>query len=266
MHYVRQIMLFTVNRVVICATIATIVVTQMRRDYATLEHVEGGLAIARSSLSNAIQQQAETTDEKIAALGENITKLRKAIESMETPQTTANAESGQTDETHYPDSVTCYGSDDQVNSSEPASVQNADEDITEEEIIEFLELIRDDDAEADLFRSMLDEEELAILAEKTTRIQDETEETLAKILENIPEPERKQVMEQMWFFNVINARVAEAEARLEMEHEQEMAVPLEERMRLIPPENLTEEEMEEFENIQRETRQFMQMLKEAARQ
>ena len=111
---------------------------------------------------------------------------------------------------------------------------------------------------------MLDEEELAILAEKTTRIQAETEEILAKILENIPEPERKQVMEQMWFFNVINARVSEGEARLEMEHEQEMAVPLEDRMRLIPPENLTEEEMEEFENIQRETRQFMRMLEEAA--
>ena len=185
---------------------------------------------------------------------------------METPQTTANAESGQTDETHYPDSVTCCGGDDQVNSSEPASVQNADEDITEEKIIKFLELIRGDDAEADLLRSMLDEEELAILAEKTTRIQAGTEEPLAKILENIPEPERKQVMEQMWFFNVINARVAEAEARLEMEHEQEMAVPLEERMRLIPPENLTEEEMEEFENIQRETRQFMRMLEESARQ
>ena len=56
MQSVRQIMLVTLCSIVICATIATIVVTQTRRDYATLEHVEEGLAIARSSLANAIQQ------------------------------------------------------------------------------------------------------------------------------------------------------------------------------------------------------------------
>ena len=269
-RYVRQIMLVTVCSVGICATIATIVITQTRKDYATLQHVEESLALARSSLANAIQQEAKATDEKIATLSEKIAALQKSIESLETPQTTAKAESGQTDETYYPDSVDCCSGDDQVNSSEdssePASVQNADEGITEEEIIEFLALIRDEDAEAHLFRSILDEDELAILAEKTTRIQAETEETLAKILENIPEPERKQVMEQMWFFNAINARVAESEAMMEMQIEQEMAVPLEERMTLVIPEGLTEEELEELENIQQETRQFMRMLEEAARE
>lgn len=265
-QYVRHIMLVTVSSVIICATIATIVITQTRKDYATLEHVEEGLALARSSLSNAIQQETNATGEKITKLSEKIAALQKAIESLETPQTTTSAESNQTDDAFHPDSVPCCGGDEQSNSSELPAAQNAEDWINEEEMMEFLEEIRDEDAEAHLFRSMLGEEELAILAEKTTRIQAETERTFARILENIPEPERKQVMEQMWFFNAINARVAEAEARLEMEHEHEMAVPLEERMKLIPPENPTEEEMEEFERIQQETGRFMRMLEEAARE
>ena len=272
-QYVRQIMLATVCSVVICATIAAIVVTQTRKDYATLEHVEESLALARSSLANAIQQEAKTTDEKITTLSAKIVALQKAIESLEIPQRSTTAESTQTDETFHPDSVPCCGGDEQINSSESASAQNADEGLIKEEMAELMTEamgeMENDAAEADLFRSMLDEEELIILAEKTTRIQADIEETFAPILELIPGPYSEEDRKYMGFINAIFANIAESEAMMEMQieqDEQEMAAPLEERMRLIPPENLTEEEMEEFENIQRETRQFMRMLEEAARQ
>ncbi len=265
-QYIRQIMLVTVCSVVICATIATIIITQTRKDYATLEHVEESLALARSSLANAIQQEAKTTDEKIVA-------LQKAIESLEIPQRSTTAESIQPDETFHPDSVPCCGGDEQVNSSESAPAQNADEGLIKEEMVELMAEamgeMENDAAEADLFRSMLEEEELAILAEKTTRIQADIEETFAPILELIPGPYSEEDKDYMGFINAIFVNIAESEAMMEMQieqDEQEMAVPLEERMRLIPPENLTEEEMEEFENIQQETRRFMRMLEEAARE
>ena len=121
----------------------TIVITQTRKDYATLEHVEEGLALTHSSLSNAIQQETDATSEKIAT-------LQKTVESLET---TTNAESTQTDETSYPDSVPCCGGDEQVNSSEPLAAQNAEDWINEEEITEFIESIQDDDAESHLHRS-----------------------------------------------------------------------------------------------------------------
>ncbi len=47
--------------------------------------------------------------------------LQKAIESLEIPQSSTTAESTQTDETSYLDSVTCCGGREQVNSSEDSS-------------------------------------------------------------------------------------------------------------------------------------------------
>lgn len=277
-QYIRQIMLVMVCSVVICATIATIVITQTRKDYASLEYVEEGLALAHSSLANAIQQQAKAMDEKIAT-------LQKAIESLETPQTTATSESTQTDEIFYSDSVPCCGGDEQVNSpedsSEPASAQNADEEITEEEVAELMakaaelkaelmDEIENDAAEADLFRSMLDEEELAHLNTKITENQSDFEEIFRPLLELIPGPYSAEEQENIGFINAILANVAEqtaiADLEIEKESERESAVPLEERIILIPPENPTEEEMEEFERIQQETRRFMRMLEESARE
>ncbi len=272
-QYVRQIMIVTICSVVICTTIVTIVITQTRRDYATLEHVEEGLALVDFSLTKAIQQQAKTTDEKIAILSEKIVALQKAIESLEIPQRSTTAESTPTDETFHPDSAPCCGRDELINPSESTSAQNADEGLIKEEMAELMEEameeMENDAAEADLFRSMLDEKELAILAEKTTRIQADIEETFAPILELIPGADSEEDKEYMGFINAIFANIAESEAMMEMQieqDEQEMAVPLEGRMTLVIPEGLTEEELEEYENIQREARQFMRMLEEASRE
>ena len=256
-QYVRHIMLVTVSSVIICATIATIVITQTRKDYATLEHVEEGLALARSSLSNAIQQETNATGEKITKLSEKIAALQKAIESLETPQTTTSAESNQTDDAFHPDSVPCCGGDEQSNSSELPAAQNAEDWINEEEITEFIELIQDDDAESHLHRSTINEEELALLAAKTTEIQAALEEKFTTAFENLPDPkQRKQLMDQMWFFNGIIARVAESDARLEIQIEQDSVAPFEVRMGSDPP------ELEEYWK----TMQALKMLEEAARQ
>ena len=271
-QYIRQIMFVTVCIVVICATIATIVITQTRRDYATLEHVEESLALAHSSLVNAIQQEAKTTDEKIATLSEKIIALQEAIESLEIPQRSATAESIQPDETFHPDSEPCCGGDEQVNSSESAPVQNADEGLIKEEMVELMAEamgeMENDAAEADLFRSMLDEEELARLNAKITENQSDFEEIFKPLLELIPGTYSAEDRENIEFINAILANVAEQTAisdlEIEREIERELAVPLEERIILIPPENPTEEEMEEFERIQQETRRFMRMLEEAA--
>ena len=132
-----------------------------------------------------------------------IATLQKAIESLETPQTTATGESNQTDETFHPDSVPCCGGEDHVNSSEdssvPASAQNVDEGINEEEVAELMakaaelnaeamEEMEQDASETDLFRSMLDEEELARLNAKITENQSDFEEIFRPFLNLFPAP------------------------------------------------------------------------------
>lgn len=107
-------------------------------------------------------------------------------------------EANATGDAFYPDSVHCYGGEEQVNSSEQTSKQNSDKWFIKEEIAVFLEIeeiiaeamekIRDKDVEVHLFRSMLAEEDLARLNVKITENQANIEETFVPILKLIPKP------------------------------------------------------------------------------